>query len=106
VFDARNSQDQGTIVAFMWNFGDGTSGSGAVVSHVYNSTGTFTVAVNAVDNFGGMSSISFDVTVQKQPIDVLVLVGVGFAVATIIAVIALITLLSKRRKRETGQRTG
>jgi hypothetical protein len=50
VFDARNSQDDGTIVMFVWNFGDGTFGSGAVISHGNNSSGTFTVAVSAVDN--------------------------------------------------------
>jgi hypothetical protein len=100
VFDARNSQDSGVIVAFTWSFGDNTSGSGAVVSHVYSNSGTFTVNVSAVDNFGGISSRIFDVTVQKQPFDALIFIGIGFATATIIAVIVLIMLLMKRKKRQ------
>ena len=37
-FDASGSLDSdGTITSYVWQFGDGTSGSGAIASHTYSS---------------------------------------------------------------------
>ncbi len=115
IFDARGSQDAGMIVAFMWNFGDGTSGSGAVVSHAFNTSGAFKLMVTALDNFGGTSSATFDVTVQQRPLGILILVGIGFLIATVIAVLVFAMLIRKRRRKierasevtaDQGQRVG
>ena len=39
-FDARGSSDaDGTIVSYVWDFGDGTGDSGAEVSHAYGAAG-------------------------------------------------------------------
>ena len=38
----------GTLT-YAWNFGDGATGSGALVTHVYNNAGTFTVTVDVSD---------------------------------------------------------
>ena len=34
-FDASESTDDGEIVSYLWDFGDGTTGSGATVNHTY-----------------------------------------------------------------------
>jgi PKD repeat protein len=39
---------------FLWNFGDGTSGSGQSVSHVYNQAGTYSVTLSVSSAFGGL----------------------------------------------------
>jgi PKD repeat protein len=44
--------DQATL-SYRWDFGDGLQGSGAVVSHVYNSPGTYIVTVTVTDKDGG-----------------------------------------------------
>jgi len=51
-FDASASTDDGTIVAYAWDFGDGTTGSGVVVTHRYASNGTFAVTLTVTDNGG------------------------------------------------------
>ena len=41
--------DGDAIVSYSWNFGDGTTDTGAVVSHSYSSVGTFTVTLTVSD---------------------------------------------------------
>ncbi len=52
-FDASASTVQfGTIASYNWSFGDGKSGTGQNVSHVYTSTGTYTVQLCETDSAG------------------------------------------------------
>jgi hypothetical protein len=50
----------GTNVVFSWNFGDGTSGSGKIVTHVYSTEGTHTATVTATNS---VSTAHADTTV-------------------------------------------
>jgi hypothetical protein len=54
-FDGRGSWDpDGSVVAWAWTFGDGTSASGGTTSHTYKSRpGTYSVTLNVTDNNGG-----------------------------------------------------
>ena len=52
-FNGSSSTDSdGTIVSYAWDFGDGGSSLGSVVSHVYSSPGTYTVSLTVTDNNG------------------------------------------------------
>jgi PKD repeat protein len=52
-FSAVLSEDEdGTIITFEWDFGDGSSGSGENVTHTYTSAGTFTVVLRVTDDDG------------------------------------------------------
>jgi formylglycine-generating enzyme required for sulfatase activity len=42
-------------VTYLWNFGDGSTGSGANVTHVYTAHGAYTVIVTATNSLGNMS---------------------------------------------------
>ncbi len=52
-----------TITAYNWDFGDGTTGSGAVVSHVYRTLGSFNVSLTVVSDRGLTSTASRSVPV-------------------------------------------
>ena len=53
MMDGRGSHDpDGTIVEYAWDFGDGASGGGPVVSHAYAATGDFVVTLAVTDNDG------------------------------------------------------
>ncbi|HOU15312.1 MAG TPA: PKD domain-containing protein [Anaerolineae bacterium] len=57
----------GSNVTYHWNFGDGQTGSGAVVSHVYPSLGTYTAVVTASNSLGGVSAAT-SVTITAVPV--------------------------------------
>ena len=58
-----NPADQAAGFTYAWNFGDGSTGSGASPSHTYVSGGTYSVTVTATDAEGATSS---PVTVQQK----------------------------------------
>jgi len=63
--DGRGSSDNGTIMSYSWNFGDGVPGSGSVVAHTYVTAGTYTATLTVTDNCGRSSSDTVRVTVNN-----------------------------------------
>jgi len=56
-FDASASFDpDGRILSYLWDFGDGSTGSGASIAHGFSTPGTFPVTLTVVDNDGARSS--------------------------------------------------
>ncbi len=57
--DSRASSDSdGTIVSYTWNFGDGTTGAGATVTHTYTKPGIYTAILTAMDDDGTTNTTS------------------------------------------------
>ncbi len=52
---SASTDSDGSIVSYEWDFGDGSSGSGATTSHTYTQAGTYTASLTVTDN-GGLSS--------------------------------------------------
>ncbi len=44
----------GQMVSYHWDFGDGSTGSGAAVSHVYSVSNTYIITLTVVDEGGGV----------------------------------------------------
>lgn len=66
--DGTASTDpDGTIAAYEWDFGDGSTGSGATASHVYAAPGTYMVSLTVTDDRGGTDVTSQQVEVVLAP---------------------------------------
>jgi len=67
-FDASGSSDMdGTIVSYVWDFGDGLMGTDIITTHTYESAGTFTVTLTVTDDFGDVSATQQEITVNPLP---------------------------------------
>lgn len=70
-FDASSSYDNdGEIVSYEWNFGDGSFGEGKVVKHTYQYSGesskTYTVILTVKDNSGNEDTTDKRITVVQR----------------------------------------
>ena len=64
-FTSTSSDPDGTITAYNWTFGDGTSATAQNLSHTYAAAGSYTVALTVTDNQGATGSTSQTVTVTQ-----------------------------------------
>ncbi|MGH2984129.1 MAG: PKD domain-containing protein [Solirubrobacterales bacterium] len=66
-FNGSSSTDpDGSIATYAWDFGDGSSGSGATAEHTYAAPGTYTVMLRVTDDDGSSAADSKLVTVSKK----------------------------------------
>ena len=86
--DASASSDpDGTIASYAWNFGDGGTGAGKTIAHIYTAAGSFTATLTVTDNGGATAAVSntigvTTVTVPVAPANLAATAGTGFAVLT------------------------
>ena len=67
-FDGTGSVDyNGTIASYAWQFGDGTSGSGATPSHTYTHGDRYTATLTVTDNAGAIGVVSMSVYANTPP---------------------------------------
>ncbi len=66
-FDASGSIDpDGTLVDFVWDFGDGDTMRGTRVSHVYTAEGLYTVTLMVEDATGAIGTAIHTITVHMD----------------------------------------
>ena len=70
-FDASDSTDpDGTIDLYEWDFGDGSTGEGEIVTHTYTTADTYTVTLTVTDNDGSIDTDIAIITVTEEPSEV------------------------------------
>jgi len=53
LFEGTATDPDGVVVAYQWDFGDGTTASGQMVEHVFTDVGAYGVVLTAIDDQGG-----------------------------------------------------
>lgn len=66
-FEADGSDEDGMVVNYTWDFGDGTISYEKNPSHTYEHAGTYTVTLTVTDNDGAKGYDNITVTVYGQP---------------------------------------
>jgi PKD repeat protein len=67
---SASKDDDGAIVSYRWDFGDGASSEGRTVRHRYVEAGVYTVSLSVTDDAGTSNSTAVDrleVTVEAPP---------------------------------------
>jgi PKD repeat protein len=69
-FNGSGSSDSdGSIVSHAWDFGDGGTGSGVTVTHVYTEAGSYQVALVVTDDGGLTANATHSVQIEPEPTD-------------------------------------
>lgn len=67
-FDGSKSSDpDGPIASYSWTFGDGETGSGAVIDHTYTQPGSYPVVLQVRDNQGAVGT-SKTITIHAETV--------------------------------------
>jgi PKD repeat protein len=67
-FGSTGSRDpDGTIASYAWNFGDGTTGTGAQVTKTFSTPGTYNVTLTVTDNRGGKGTATTTIVATSNP---------------------------------------
>jgi parallel beta-helix repeat protein len=67
VFNASSSYDRdGEVVSYGWDFGDGTTDSGMVVSHAYNASGAHDIILMVTDDDGYKGNLTMTINANKN----------------------------------------
>ena len=61
---AESSDSDGSIISYVWNFGDGDMATTAISHHAYPSAGTFTATLVVTDNEGGVATAHTTIAVS------------------------------------------
>ncbi|MBW7883365.1 MAG: PQQ-dependent sugar dehydrogenase [Caldilineaceae bacterium] len=67
-FSSRRSTDpENSIVAYLWDFGDGETSSAANPTHAYEENGVYAVVLTVTDSAGLTSSDTLEIAVGSEP---------------------------------------
>ncbi len=91
LFESKSKDEDGKIVYYFWDFGDGKSSNQQNPSHIYSKAGEYTVTLIVMDNYGEESKATIKINVEKRE------ETPGFA--AISAMIAIILIFLRRRFR-------
>ena len=102
-FDASGSSDDVAIVSYAWDFGDGTTGTGETVTHIYTVPGTYTVTLGVQDAAGNADTDMLVVTVEAEPVNPIPLDVVTLGIVGVVAAAAAGVALLLWRRRAAGK---
>jgi PKD repeat protein len=68
-FDASSSTPNGgNLTSYLWDFGDGTTGTGVIVNHTYTTVDSYLVTLNVTDSEGVWATDDASVVVGGAPV--------------------------------------
>ncbi|MDF7825993.1 PKD domain-containing protein [Pontiellaceae bacterium B12227] len=69
IFDGSSSISSGIITNYFWDFGDGNTDSGVLVTNTYAATNIYTAWLTVMDDLGNTASNSVEITAELKPLE-------------------------------------
>lgn len=66
-YGSASSDPGGSVSSWLWDFGDGQTGTGLTATHAYATVGSHVVTLTVTDNEGASNAVSETVTTTKPP---------------------------------------
>jgi PKD repeat protein len=67
LFNGSGSYDyDGSIVAYLWDFGDGSNATGVTPTHTYAQNGTYTVTLTVTNNEGATNTSTTTADIESD----------------------------------------
>ena len=63
---ASSTDPDGTIAAYAWNYGDGSTGTGWSTQHTYALPGSYTTVLTVTDNKGATDTDTASITIANR----------------------------------------
>jgi PKD repeat protein len=79
---SASNDPQGETLSYAWNFGDGITGTGVAPTHIYASSGTYTVSLQVTNTSGLTGSASTTAAIAVAPLTDVALTGVVYSGST------------------------
>jgi PKD repeat protein len=79
-FTDTSTDTDGTLVAWHWSFGEGSSATGQSISHTYPEAGTYTVTLTVTDENGATDSTAQSLAVASSSAGNITLAALGYKV--------------------------
>jgi PKD repeat protein len=100
-FDASASYDtDGTILSYLWEFGDGNSAKGIITDHEYSEEGDYAVKLIVIDDDDDYSTIIENIIVEKEATSQLaILTVIGLGITTLTSTL-LYGIIIRRKKND------
>jgi len=67
-FEGKGIDEDGQIISYFWDFGDGETSTEQNPTHTYPSSGTYTVTLTVTDDSGASSTATLTIVVERSPI--------------------------------------
>ena len=99
-FDASASYDlDGTIVSYIWDFGDGNTATGMTVDHGYIEEGANIVTLTVTDDDGASVSVVDEVIVELT-VSLAFISVIGLAITTLTATLLYGLFIRRKKQKE------
>jgi len=95
-FTSHSLDDDGTIVSYLWNFGDGNTSTEQNPTHSYEKTGTYNVTLKVTDNDGATHTQMQQIKVTKEEVNIWLYLII--IVILVIIAVAVVAIWKKRTK--------
>jgi len=69
-FTSQAYDNDGTIVSYLWDFGDGNTSTEQNPKHTYDKTGTYNVTLTVTDNDGATHTQTQEIKVTKEEVNI------------------------------------